>query len=253
MVNVFSFTLFNGYTDKYYKGLLENLDLIKTHFPSWFAYVYIGNNVSEDFVEKLRGIQFVRVRMTGKVGFINTVDRFYAIDEPDVELMMVRDTDSRIHWKDRWAIRDFLARRVYGAHVIRDHEQHGMYMLAGLWGIRKEVLIKQQLSMKRLFDEWTPVIGNSGDQSDPLGFGVDQNFLACEIYKRIVTTLLVHNGANRSYIYSNYEKSVKFPFVWTNDIYCGRVELETFNDSKDPVDPRDAFRKKAILSFIHRS
>lgn len=46
--------------------------------------------------------------------------RFLTLDEDDVELMMVRDADSRIHVRDRYTIHEFV-KSDHKAHAIRDH------------------------------------------------------------------------------------------------------------------------------------
>lgn len=154
------------------------------------------------------------------------IQRFYAIDEPEVDLMMVRDADSRIHWKDRWAIRFFLEHPEFGAHTIRDNVQHTADMMGGLWGLRKSA----GLSIRALYAEYTgrPELGHRN--------GHDQNFLSDVVYPRVISTLLVHYSNGRA---KRGEHAVEFPFAWSNEVYCGRVELE-FLDLPEP--PRKPFR-----------
>jgi hypothetical protein len=108
MVLAFSFCIYNGYNPLYYVGLLENIELIQKHFPEAFIYIYIGNDVPDWYVIELRVRKNVILRFTGETGPRNMIHRFFAIDEPEVDIMLVRDADSRVHWKDRWAIREFL-------------------------------------------------------------------------------------------------------------------------------------------------
>jgi hypothetical protein len=75
-------------------------------------------------------------RPTGKIGPILMMYRFLPIDEPEVELMMVRDADSRIHVRDRWTIHEFIKSQ-HKAHVIRDHPYHTTPLMGGLWGLKK--------------------------------------------------------------------------------------------------------------------
>ena len=65
--------------------------------------------------------------------------RFLALDEEGVELMMVRDADSRIHVRDRWTIHTFVESK-HKAHVIRDHPEHKTPILGGLWGLKRGLL-----------------------------------------------------------------------------------------------------------------
>jgi hypothetical protein len=95
-MNVFSFCLYGPYNARYYPGMIENIQLIHKHFPGWFVFVYVGSDVTIEMVAKLQSAPYVVVKQTGKTGIENMIERFYAIDEPDVETMFVRDADSRI-------------------------------------------------------------------------------------------------------------------------------------------------------------
>ncbi len=211
MINVFSFCLYGPPNDMYYKGLLENIYLASTFFPEWKVYVYIGPDVSQEMLDTLHGCSNVYVRETGETGPINMIHRFFAIDEPDVDVMFVRDADSRIHWKDRWAIRQFIQHPNYLSHVIRDNKVHDVRMMGGLWGLRKTSGIHVQT-------EYAAFAKHPRDH----GAGYDQSFLAECIYPRIVNRLLVHHSYGLVY---PMETGVEFPFAWTSEVFCGRPEF----------------------------
>jgi hypothetical protein len=161
------------------------------------------------------------------------IHRFYAIDEPGVDIMMVRDADSRVHWKDRWAIREFVRQPQYIAHTIRDNVEHTARMMGGLWGLRKSAGIH---------------VGNeykSYKEDTSMGHRVahDQNFLGDAIYPKVVSQMLVHYSNNRGRV---GEHAVEFPFVWTNDVYCGRIEEEYY----ERPEPRQ--KPLTFINFLHR-
>jgi len=220
MVYVFSFSLYGPENPLYYKGLLENIYLAGKYFPSWKVYVYLGADVTPSMKHHLSECSSVVIRETGLIGHANMVYRFFAIDEPEVEIMMVRDADSRIHWKDRWAIRDFESNQQFIAHTIRDNVVHTAHMMGGLWGMRKNA----NLNIQNEYEEF---------KRNPFehGMGHDQNFLSQAIYPKVKHGLLVHYSNER---YLPGEHAVKFPFEWKNDVYCGRVE-ENYLDLPDPV------------------
>lgn len=247
MVNAFSFCIYGPEHPKYHIGLLENIDIASSHFPDWRVFVYVGSETPASYIQKLRGFSNVVLRFTNISGHKNSIHRFFAIDEPDVDLMMVRDADSRVHWKDRWAIRNFLDSG-RGVHVIRDHKTHNIPILAGLWGIRRDVL---GMRITDLYSAWTPKWAGSGDKDDPEGFGIDQNFLRLEIYERIIDHIHVNYSFNCLY---SGEHAEKFPFEWSIDIYCGRREdifadtsrlvVDRFIPSKPESYKLDFLRKK---------
>jgi hypothetical protein len=211
MVNVFSFCLYGPFNDRYYTGMQQNVLLALKHFPSWKVYVYIAPDVEPDMIQWLRGYHTVVLRETGVVGAINMIHRFYAIDEPEIDIMMVRDADSRIHWKDRWAIQEFVANERFVAHTIRDNVMHTAHMMGGLWGLRKA-------SGLNIHKEYA-----SYKEDESLGHRLahDQNFLTDVVYPKVKEKLLVHYSNGRK---MPGEYAVEFPFEWTNDIYCGRIE-----------------------------
>ncbi len=221
MVNAFSFCLYGPENPKYYTGLLENIFLAGKYFPDWKVYVYYGPDVSDSMVAHLRACTSVELRETNVTGPINMIHRFYAIDEPQVDLMMLRDADSRIHWKDRWAIRDFVRQPQFVAHTIRDNIEHTADMMGGLWGIRKSAGLNLHTEYASYKED-----AEKGHRN-----GHDQNFLSDVLYPKLVGRMLVHYSNNRRKLGEN---AVEFPFEWSNDTYCGRIELEYLERPEPP-------------------
>lgn len=210
MVNVFSFCIYGPYQKRYHAGLLENIKLVEQYFPDWKVYVYYGLDTTPEYLQTLTSYSSVVLRPTNEMGAINMIHRFFAIDEPDVEIMFSRDADSRIHWKDRWAIQEFL-KAPEVLHSIRDNKEHNTLLCGGLWGIKKAAGI----SIHEKYEEFK-------NQPRDSGFGYDQNFLRDKIYPPLADRTLAHYSFdNCAY---QMEHAVKFPFQWINDIYCGRVE-----------------------------
>lgn len=220
MVHVFSFCLYGPENPRYYPGMIENVVLANTYFPQWKVFVYYAPDVTEEMIRQLQSYSNVVLRPTGQLGPINMIHRFYAIDETNVDLMMVRDADSRIHWKDRWAIREFVKRSEFVAHTIRDHKDHTAEMMGGLWGLRKSASITMSLEYARYRED-----GSKGHRN-----GHDQNFLTDIIYPKIVGRILVHYSNRRANI---GETAIEFPFEWTDDVYCGKIE-SAYKDTPEP-------------------
>lgn len=221
MVNAFSFCLYGPENPRYYPGLLENIALAARYFPDWKVYVYTGADVDESMTQLLEACSSVELRRTGVTGAINMIHRFYAIDEPGVDLMMVRDADSRIHWKDRWAIGEFVRQQRFVAHTIRDNIEHTADMMGGLWGLRKS----SGLNMRAEYAAY------KADVTKGPRHGLDQNFLSDAIYPKVVTRMLVHYSNGRRKV---GETAVEFPFDWINDVYCGRIEGANYIDVPQP-------------------
>ena len=140
---LFSFCLYGPYTDKYYRGLQENVELIRTHYPRWDIMVY----TAPEAVDFVRSIPDVICIPTGKTGPVNMTYRFLATINTCYDIVCVRDTDSRIHARDRWCIANFID-SPYSLYTIRDHPYHRYRIMGGLWGAKQGVRINQDVLHK---------------------------------------------------------------------------------------------------------
>lgn len=230
---VVSFCLYGPECPLYSEGLLENIALIGHHFPTWLVYVYVAPDVPESFLDRLRVCSSVRLRLTNVLGAENKTFRFFAIDEPDVDTMFVRDTDSRIGWRDRWAMQQFLSSSCV-AHTIRDNPEHTAPLLGGLWALTSAA----RLSLRTLYEAYP-------HKRVETRYCSDQNFLADCVYPKVRRSLLVHHGAG---VIRPGEHVVSFPFPWSEDTYCGRVQHGPFLDTQQP---RPTPKPWSILRLSH--
>jgi len=237
-MKVFSFCLYGPYNERYYPGMIQNIQLIHQHFPGWYIYVYVGSDVTPEMISTLRATPRVFVCLTGIMGIVNMVHRFFPIDDPNVEIMIVRDADSRIHWRDRWAIREFVD-STYSAHTIRDHKEHTCRLMGGLWGVKRIAGLNMQEQYK-LYEA----------KPEYRGMAWDQDFLSSRIYPIVSSRLLAHIGLGPSF---TPETPEPFPHPWTDSIYCGKIESA---DYVDPPAPRQAIVTRNIpkvrLNFLAR-
>jgi hypothetical protein len=210
MVNVFSFCLYGAYNVRYYPGMIENIESIRNDFPDWKVYVYIAPDITSEMKRTLQSYDTVVLRETDVLGPINMIRRFFAIDEDGVDVMFVRDADSRVFWKDRWAIQDFMRRPEFVAHAIRDNRVHTSRMMGGLWGIRRSAGLS-------ITDEY------GGFQGRDYGFGHDQSFLCDVIYPKVKDKLLVHYSNQRRF---EGEHAIEFPYQWSVKAFCGMVVMD---------------------------
>jgi len=182
MVNVFSFSLF-GSQDKYCKGLLKNVTIIEQKFPGWQVWVYCGDEIPEDILLELHDHSCVRLIPTKQTGMLNKFYRFFAIDDPTVDVCLIRDADSRIYERDEACIRQFLASDK-SVHIIRDHPNHHHAMMAGMWGIKKGAPLPDTVS--GVCQRWI--------QTRPASdFWSDTNFLCEVLYPFVRDDSLIHD------------------------------------------------------------
>jgi len=211
MVNAFSFCLYGPANQRYYTPLIENLKIALAHFPEWKVWIHYAPDVDPTYLAVLTKYPNAVLCPTNMLGPANMISRFYTIDNPEVDVMFVRDADSLLNFKDRWAIQRFLGKTEFVAHTIRDHKEHGSNLMGGLWGIRKSAGLNIQEQYQMYLD--SPV---------DMGVAHDQNFLSSKIYPLIRSRLLVHYSNNMLFL---GEAGEVFPFAWSDDLYCGRIEF----------------------------
>jgi hypothetical protein len=135
---VFSFSLF-GDGDKYTIGMVKNCELIRTRFPDAKVYIYLANDVPSPCVDVLKTFSNVKIiNIERRHNLINMMDRFLAIDDPETDIMFVRDADSRVHARDASCVEDFI-KSDKALHIIRDHRKHWGKIMGGMFAIRKSL------------------------------------------------------------------------------------------------------------------
>jgi hypothetical protein len=199
----FSFCLYGDYTDKYYKGLQENIVLIREHYPNWDILVYTAPE-AEAYVEGLG----VRCIPTLKTGPVNMTYRFLPITDPTYDVVCVRDTDSRIHERDRWCISHFLD-SPYRLYTIRDHPYHRYRIMGGLWGAKRGSLF----AAERLADYCETV---------QAGYTADTRFLDTHVAPK---NMVIYSYVSHGLFHDPNEKVVLIECPLPNGDFCGNVVL----------------------------
>jgi hypothetical protein len=103
--------------------------------------------------------------------------RFEAIDDPEVEIMMSRDTDTRFLLREKLAVEQWINSNK-SFHIMRDHPYHDAFILAGMFGTKKMSSIPSWTNMMNDFIQCPG--------------GYDQIFLANYIYPLIINDCMIH-------------------------------------------------------------
>ena len=185
MVKVITFSLW-GDNETYTKGTIINAELAKVYYPEFECWVYIHKEtVPTDIVEELEKME--NVKIISKTGDLLTnkpmMWRFEAIDDPDVEIMMSRDTDTRFLPREKLAVDEWLeSGKTF--HIMRDHPHHYYEILGGMFGTRK---IPGITSWKMEMDKFV--------QKNTRMY--DQHFLKDTIYPKIKNDSVIHATFNK--------------------------------------------------------
>jgi hypothetical protein len=178
MKRILSFSLW-GNNPLYTVGAIANADLAKKIYPGWICRFYIHEpSIPSNILKELYSRDNVEiVKMPDDNGWSGMLWRFYPATEPDVEIMLSRDCDSRLTLREKACIDQWLnindgGGRFRKVMTIRDTCVHQSQMMGGLWGVRDGFLsfIKPHLDLLIEKTRTTAIKG------------VDQDFLNSKIY-----------------------------------------------------------------------
>ena len=105
MNKIIAFSLW-GDDPKYTIGAIRNVEIAKELFPDWICRIYYGDDVPEDIINRLTSLGAAMVCM-GRGEWNGMFWRFYAADGDEV--MISRDTDSRLGQREKAAIDEWLS------------------------------------------------------------------------------------------------------------------------------------------------
>jgi protein O-GlcNAc transferase len=201
MKKVISFSLW-GDNPTYNIGAIKNAELAKEVYPNFECWFYIHEeSVLKETIEKLK--EFSNTKIIFKNGDLNIIKpmmwRFEAIDDPDVEVMLSRDTDTRILTREIMAVNEWLcSNKTF--HIMRDHPHHAFCIMGGMFGTRKINQIPSWINIMNNFIQ-------NGNRD------YDQTFLKDFIYPSIKDDSVIHATFNK------YEShSTNFPINYCSNL-----------------------------------
>lgn len=216
MKKLISFCLW-GDDPKYCVGAVKNAMLRKEIYPDWVSRFYVHKDVPQEYVEKLKSIEGTEVVILDSApGWSFTLERFKAIDDPEVERAIFRDTDSRLNEREKAAVEDWEKSKTI-LHIMKDHPYHGGFpILAGMWGLyKRENLgsIEEAIeSYKRLKPD--------------VSYHYDQIFLAM-VYESLKTDVTIHD---------EFFLKRPFPTARNGSQFVGQVFDENDNTEQAHID-----------------
>jgi len=147
-------------------------------YPGWQARFYVGTNTPAETINGLQDRGALVIDMKKPGDWTGMFWRFEAASDPDVDVMISRDCDSRITVREVAAVKQWLGS---GAmfHIMRDHPHHATEILGGMWGVRAPLLS----NMSSLIQQYV-----KGDF-----WQVDQNFLREVVYPMVAPMSMVHD------------------------------------------------------------
>ena len=203
-MKVISFSLWGDNT-RYTHGALQNASLALMVYPDWVCRYYIGKSCPSEVVRMLREFRNVEIVEMEEDGgsALGTMWRFAAASDPEVEVLLSRDCDSRLWFREKAAVDEWLASDK-SFHIMRDNHQHTTPILAGMWGVRGDKLkaMRQLMVDYKGSDTWQ----------------VDQEFLAQVVYPIVQEDSVVHDP---------FFESKPFPYSRDENHFVGQAYAGT--------------------------
>jgi hypothetical protein len=215
MKKIVSFSLW-GNNPTYNIGAIKNVELAKYFYPDFECWFYIHKDtVPQETIDVLNS--FTNTKIIFKTGDLNNENckprmwRYEPIDDLEVELVLSRDTDTRILLREKLAVDEWIqSNKMF--HIMRDHPHHNFNILAGMFGTKKIPQIPN----------WTNII-NSYNKTDNRMY--DQDFLRDIIYPLIKNNSIVHASFHKHEPHAknfpiNYCNNFKFvgEYVYYNEL-----------------------------------
>ena len=212
---VISYSLY-GTNPLYVQGALRNVRMVPSIYPGWTPRVYVSQEVGPSDIDRLiaEGAEVIRKERTGLID--GMFWRFLPAGDPTLDAVIVRDTDSRPTLREAAAVEQWLASGKT-LHLMRDHPEHQVVIMGGMWGCRGGAVP----DIQALIDRWG-VWARKGQ---------DQVFLREVVYPRFEHDLLVHSEL---YSYGD-EFCLPFPIVRPEGEFVGAVvyaDRDTLTDEQ---------------------
>ena len=178
---VISFSLY-GKHPRYALGAIANARHASRAYPGWVCRFYVADDVQEIIVSRLQAYDAEVIKMGQRFGHEATLWRFYATVDPEVDIVIVRDADSRFTKSELLMVNEWLASSKK-FHVIRSDVGEAPIM-GGLWGVRGGIPNFKELIELHL---------RSGLKT----MGMDEQFLKDNLYPRMKGEVFIHEIASR--------------------------------------------------------
>lgn len=132
--NIVSYSLF-GKDQFYQECAVVTARMLPYIYPEFTGRFYCSSTIPKSVLDALKaaGSQVVNDVYKESHLYSGLMWRFLPFDDPNVDIVLVRDVDSPFTLRERAGV-DLWLERDQPFHVMRDHIQHTAPILAGLWG-----------------------------------------------------------------------------------------------------------------------
>ena len=176
---VISFSVYGKYPE-YTWGAIDNARHARWFYPDWVCRFYVADDVPRGIISRLKDHGAEVINMGQYLGHEARLWRFSVAVDPEVDIAIVRDTDSRFSKYELIMVNEWLA---------SSKKFHVMYPInkapiqGGMWGIRGSV------------PEFREPLENFLQSPGLYSQGADQYFLSHNLYPLIKGDVYVHEAS----------------------------------------------------------
>ena len=179
---IISFSLYGKFPD-YTLGAIANARHANRAYPGWICRFYVADDVPESVIARLKDYGAEIVKMGPHIGHKAMFWRFFATVDPENDITIVRDADSRFTKCELLMVNEWLASGKK-FHVMR-WDKYYPPIMGGLWGLRGAIpSLREPLEMNLRLAVGT-------------GRNMDQNFLMNNLYPQMKGNVFVHETESR--------------------------------------------------------
>ena len=179
---VISFSLY-GKHPRYTLGAVANARHANRAYPGWVCRFYVADDVPEGYIARLKDYGAEVIYMGRRSGHEAMFWRFLATVDPENDITIVRDTDSRFTKCELLMVNEWLASGKK-FHVMR-WAFYNPPIMGGLWGVRGGIP-----DLKGPLENCQRLAVNTKMDSD-------QNFLKHNLYPQMKGNVFVHQEGSQ--------------------------------------------------------
>lgn len=213
-MKVISFSLW-GSDLRYIEGAFANAKLAKQYYPDWELWLYCAENLP-GYSQSLSGYPYSLLIDSGFNVICRPIQsspweglfwRFEPACNCDVDIFISRDLDSRLNPREAAAVEEWIASGKT-LHTMRDHYEHIVPILGGMWGLRRWP------EFRTYIESWI-TRSNLGD---------DQAFLTNKIWPRLQGDCVAHD----LYPVDSHIGTPRGPFTYKPVAFFGPHDIRPF-------------------------
>ena len=130
---IISFSLY-GNIPYYTWGAMDNARHARWFYPGWICRFYVADDVPQGIVSRIRNYGAEVINMGPYIGHEARLWRFLATVDPEVDISICRDTDTRFSKIELMMVNEWLAsgKKFHVLYPLNKERP----ILAGMWGVR---------------------------------------------------------------------------------------------------------------------